>query len=561
MASQNMKNSLSRMLLRKEHEVPDVIYLRQPKNGVWHEYSWAQVVLKARKVAAFLQNQGLKRGSHVSIISKNCAEWFITDFGITLAGMVNVPLFHNQYKDSIQYVLEHGDVAFVFIGKLDDHETVRGYIPEKYPTASFGYHDDLKTSFGWDAIESTEPLVDVIHAEPEELFTIIYSSGTTGNPKGAMYTHQSIANYLTLFEEDILRIRKLPLYHLVSYLPLAHVYERSALELGSIMIPSQVSFIEALDKFTDNLKTIQPDFFTAVPRIWGVFKQKIEHKLPANRLKILSKIPLISTLIRNKVKREIGMSRCVNFFSGASQLPESITSFFRMLGITIQEGYGQTENLAYATLALLGELRDGYVGTARLGVELRVSDEQELLVKSPCLMSGYYKNEEASKASFTPDGWLKTGDIVEMDPQGRVKILGRISENFKNQTGEFVAPTPIESLFLKSDIIAQICLVGRGLPTNVLIITLSEKAKLSQSKAQIKQRLQALLGRVNGQLKKFDKVSHILIVKEEWTTQNNLLTPTLKVKRRVIEEQFQPLIQTALSHHVPVIWEDDLREG
>lgn len=551
-----MTHSLPQLLLKKERDCANTVYLIQPRNGVWHELTWAEVVLQARKVAGFLRGLGLKKGSHIGIISKNCAEWFVTDFGITLAGMVSVPLFSNQYKESIHFVLEHAEVKLVFIGKLDDHHLVRSYIPDTYPTIGFDYHKDLQVDHCWFDVMASKPLIDVIEPEPEDLYTIIYSSGTMGNPKGAMYTHQAIANYLAIFPKDLLRLNPLEHYKLVSYLPLAHVYERSAIELSSVVMHASVSFIEKLDKFTENLQEIQPTFFTAVPRIWGVFQQKIEQKIAPRTLDFLLKIPVISTLIKRKIRHTLGFDACTNFFSGASYLPVSISRFFGKLGIAIEEGYGQTENLAYVTVSLLNDIKYGYAGTARLEVELKLNEDSELLVNSPCLMLGYYKDLTTSKAAFTEDGWLRTGDFAEIDPMGRLKILGRVAENYKNQTGEFVTPGPIEKQFLQEKYLDQFCLVGQGLPGNILLVTLRAGALFVNSKAEITQFLQEILHKVNSNLLKYEKIVHIIVVKDAWTPANNRLTPTLKVKRRVVEKEYGQLIENASKQKSIIIWEE-----
>ncbi len=554
MSQESMTNSLGQLLLKKEKEVANKIYLRQPKNGIWHELTWADTMLQARKVAAFLHQIGLKKGSHVSIFSKNCAEWFIADFGIYLAGMVSVPLFTNQYEDSIHYILDHGDVELAFIGKLDDHQLVRHYIPKHLVTISFDYHDDLEVNYHWTDVLASQPLLDVIEPDPEDLYTIIYTSGTSGKPKGAMFTHRTITSYLTVFPKDLENIRTLDHYKLVSYLPLAHIYERSAIELGSVAIDSDVSFIESLSQFAKNLQSIQPTFFTAVPRIWSVFKEKIEAKISPRLLNILLKIPLFSRVIKKKILKELGLNQCTNSFSGASTLSPSLIKFFDKIGIYIQEGYGQTEDFAYATTSLLQDRRPGYVGTPRLGVEIKLGENGELLLHSSCLMSGYYKEMEASKRAFSAEGWLCTGDIAEIDAQNRVKIVGRVSENFKNQSGEFVAPSPIERHFESNELIEQLCLVGRALPSNVVLVTLSNHARV-MTKEQIEQSLQDYLLRVNSQLMKYERISHILIVKDEWTPANDLLTPTLKVKRGTVEKQYNNLIQSTLTKSQRIVWE------
>jgi long-chain acyl-CoA synthetase len=548
-------NSLCKLLLNNERELANQVYLRQPINGSWREFTWAETMLQARKVAGFLHQVGLKKGSHVSIISKNCAEWFITDFGIHLAGMVSVPLFSNQYEESIHYVLEHGDVELVFIGKLEDHQLVRRYIPEQYTTVSFDYHDDLQVNYRWTEVMETEPQMEIIEPAADALYTIIYTSGTTGAPKGAMYTNQVITNYLSLLPQDMVRIRDLPHYKLVSYLPLAHVYERSAIQLSSVVLNSEVSFIENLSHFVQNLQEIQPSLFAAVPRVWGVFQQNIEKKISPGFLSVLLKIPFLSQFIKNKIIHNLGFKSCSTYISGASSLPVSIMEFFEKLGIKIQEGYGQTENLAYAAISLLEERRYGYVGTPRLGVEIKLGEDNELLINSPCLMSGYYKEKQISKGAFTSEGWLRTGDIVEIDSQERIKILGRISEIFKNQTGEFVSPTPIEHQFEANEFIDQLCLVGRGLPSNVLIVTLNIKSRVGIKKAEVGKSLEDTLRQINNGLVRFEKISHILIAKDEWTPANDFLTPTLKVKRRIVEEHYSDVIQSAFKQSRRIIWE------
>lgn len=555
MFKESMENSLYKLLLKNEKERSNDIYLRQPRRGIWHELTWGDVISQARKIAAFLQEIGLKKGSHVSIISKNCVEWFITDFGLCLAGMVSVPLFPNQSEESIQYVLKHADIELVFVGKLDDHLKVRQYIPRQYQTAGFDYYQDMDVNYTWQQIMEKQPLVDINEPDPDDLYTIIYSSGTAGAPKGAMYTHQIIANFFTLFLDDIVRIRALDHYTFISYLPLAHVFERSTIALGSVILPADVSFIESLDKFQDNLRKIKPVFFTAVPRIWSVFQQKIEQKISPVYLDLLLKIPFISLLIKRKIKRNLGFEHCVNFFSGASQLPTSIYKFFEKIGILIQEGYGQTENIAYATFSLLDEIRPGYVGTPRVGVDIKLGENRELLIYSPCLMSGYYKDQQDTNAMFTADGWLKTGDIGELDSKGRVKIINRISEIYKNQSGEFVSPTQIEKKFLANQDIEQMCLVGRGLPRNILIITLTKEARLRKNHEELNNTLQSQLSTINNKLAKFEKISHIIIAKDDWSTSNDLLTPTLKVKRIAVAEYYSDLIQKVMEQHHKVIWE------
>lgn len=547
--------SIVNWLLENECKKADSIYLRQPHDQIWQEFTWADVVHKSRQVARFLMDNGLKSGDHVSIYSKNCAEWFIADFGITLAGMINVPLFANQHKDSIDYVVRHANVAMIFVGKLDAPNKSFMNLPADIPTISFDYHEKLSTNFSWLSVMESEPLLDVIMPKPDDLYTIIYSSGTTGFPKGVMFTHEAIAQNLEIFPRDLAMHAPSNIRHrLLSYLPLAHVYERSSVQLASVCLDCDVSFVQSLEKFAANLQEVQPTLFAAVPRIWSVFKQKIEKKIPERKLNILLKIPFVSRYIKRKISNQLGLSECLLSVSGAAHLPIHVIDFFSKIGIFIQEGYGQTENLAYGTLSLPNLRKSGFVGSPRFGVKIKQGKGGELLTKSPCLMAGYYKDATSTTTALTSDGWLCTGDIVEIDKMNRVKILGRISENFKNQKGEFVAPTPIEDQFESPELLEHMCLVGRGLPSNVLLVDLTDKATKT-CRSKVKEELKSLWHIVNRKLLSHEKISHIVVTNDSWTIENGCLTPTQKVKRLAVEARYHAAIQKSLTEPSSVLWE------
>ena len=544
-------------LLEHEKNRSHTVYLKQPRKDGWHEYTWMQVMDMSRRVAAFLYSKGLKKGDHVSIYSKNCAEWFITDFGITLAGMVNVPLFPNQHEESLHYVLKHAEVKLIFSGKLDNYRKAFKALPQDIPIVNFNYHNGIESQYQWSEVLEIEPINDVNMPLPDDLYTIIYSSGTSGMPKGAMYTHQAISNYLDLFSQDIKRFSNKKHHRLISYLPLAHVYERSAIEIGSLAISADVSFVQSLDLFVDNLKHIKPTVFAAVPRIWGVFQSRIEKKISAGAISKLIKLPFISTLIKNKIKKELGLFDCDLNVSGAGHLPESIYHFFDSINIPLQEGYGQTENLAYATLSTLKGRKASMVGSPRLQVQIKRDDKQQLLIKSPCLMAGFFKNAEKTAEAFDEHGWLRTGDLAEVDKQQRVKIIGRISETFKNQKGEFVTPGPIEQQFEECDLVEQLCLVGKGLPSNIMLVNLSDKGRQC-SDDDVTQTFIQLAKAINANLKSYEKIGHVLIIEDRWTTENGLLTPTMKVKRHQIEAKYQEQLNKASEQKGRVIYSDRL---
>ena len=546
---------LCQQLLQKEKECGDKVYLRQPHGGQWQEMTWAEVVHQARQVAAMLTNAGLTRGDCVSIFSKNCAEWLIADYGITLAGMVNVPLFPNQNQQTIDYILNHAEVKLVFIGKLDAHNRTRAYISDEFKTINFPYHLNLNATYQWDDVLKCAPMVDIFTPDPAEMYTIIYSSGTTGDPKGVVFTQAAVSRYMDTFHADLKRLVPLDKpHHFLSYLPLAHVYERSTIQLASLVIDCDVSFVESLERFSKNLQDVQPTVFTGVPRIWSMFKQRIEQQIEKKKIGWLLHVPVISRIVKHKIKKQLGLARCCLCVSGAAHLPPAVVEFFKKLDIDIQEGSGQTEDFGYTTLTMRNDTKPGFVGIPRYGVEIKQSDAGELLVNSPCLMKEYYKDPNLTLSTFTEDGWLKTGDLVEIDSKNRVKILGRISENFKNQKGEFVAPAGIEDKFLTTGLIEYCCLVGKMLPSNVLLVNLSSTADIKDETA-VKEALRKLQHNVNRDLKNHEKISHIMVINEPWTIANHCLTPTIKIRRRSIEAAYQEAILNTVTQSVGVVWE------
>lgn len=553
---QNKKGypSLNTLLLHNERTLNKVPYLRQPKQGKWTTYTWGEVVRQARRVAAFLLASGFRQGDKIAICSKNCAQWYIADFGISLAGMITVPLFPNQRNESIHFVLEHAEVASIFVGKVDEPSRIMGCIPKIMTVMSFGYLDTMPNAIAWEKIMATPPLEKVFLPEPDDIFSIIYTSGTSGALKGVVYTHGIIARYLALYVDDIKKICDLTTFRFLSYLPLAHIYERAAIELGSVVLFCTVSFVESLDKFADNLRYVRPTFFTAVPRIWAVFHNRINKKIPEKRLNFLLKIPIVSYIIKRKIKQSMGFCHCKNFFSGASHLPLALQEYFDKLGIRIQEGYGQSENLAYCTVSRLYHYRPGFVGTARSHVEIKLSEHSELLVKSPCLMQAYFKDKAATLDALNKDGWLHTGDIAEIDKENRVKIIDRLSDIFKNQFGEFISPGEIEELFSAIPYFEQLCLIGKNIPENVLLVALSQTGHLLERELLMKN-IQLSIKQINHQLMRYERVSKILIVSEEWSPENGFLTPTFKIRRTAVESYYRKKIEKIVQEPGFVFWD------
>jgi long-chain acyl-CoA synthetase len=545
--------TFNEFLYENEKKWADMVYLRQPIAGAWRDLTWKETMLRARKIAAFLKSLGLKKGDRVSIFSKNCAEWFIADFAISMGGFVSVPLFATQHPDNIRYVLDHAEVKAIFVGKLDNWPIQEPGISDHIIRIAFPYENPMPAKYQWnDLLAEFKPDMDNYVPELDDLYTIMYTSGTTGNPKGAMIDYRALAHAPEMiYAEGIFTKEELNIFF--SYLPLGHIFERMALEYNSILTKSTVAFTESLATFAQNLQDISPTFFIAVPRIWTQFQKIILTKMPQHKLDILLKIPIISYLIKRKIKGALGLSRSVNA-SGSAPLSPAVMEWYNKLGIEIDEGYGRTEDLTYVSVNKPGHQRIGTVGTVRPGIEVKIAENGEILTRSKMMMTGYYKDIEATKQVFTKDGFLKTGDEGKFDAEGNLIILGRINDSFKTDKGEFVNPIPIEGKFGENSLLEQTCLIGLNLPQPALLVVLSEPATKMDPKAVTKS-LKSSLDSINPNLTKYEKVSHVFVVKEGWTPENGLLTPTLKMKRKSLHEKYIQLAQANMDNKEAVVWE------
>lgn len=521
----------------------DVVAFVQPMgNGEIREYTWGQVNLEARKVATYLLSQGVQKGDHVALVSKNCAEWIISDLAIWMAGAVSVPLYPTLVAETVRQIMEHSESKFLFVGKLDDWDMMKAGVPEGVKQVAFTLApEDARADFPtWEAIiAENEPLEIANEPAMSDLATIIYTSGTTGMPKGVMHDFAAFSSVGTrmvqvynLTEED----------RIISYLPLSHVAERLAVEVACLYVGDKVFFAESLETFGEDLKRAQPTLFFAVPRIWSKFYQKASDALPPKKMNRLLKVPLLNRVIKKKVLSAMGLDNCRIALSGAAALSPEIIFWFKKLGLEILEVYGMTENLAWSHTTEVGDQMIGWVGTPNDGVECRIGDGGEIMVRSLGNMKGYYKMPEKTAEDLTEDGWLHTGDVGQIDDAGRLKITGRVKEIFKTEKGKYVAPTPIENRLVSLPGLEMACVIGQGMPQPLALLNLTpeEQVRLSEGeeKAHFTKELEQLLAKVNDELDPHERLSALVVCQEAWTVENNMITPTLKLKRNEIEKHY-----------------------
>ncbi|MBL4723281.1 AMP-binding protein [Alloalcanivorax sp.] len=537
----------------------DSVAMVQPLGGDQvRRYTWNEVADEAYRMAAYLKAEGIQAGDRVALVSKNCAEWIIADLAIWVAGGVSVPLYPTLLADSVRLILEHSESKLLFVGKLDDWGMMKDGVPDGVKQVAFSLAPDEvrgKVPVWTDIIAKQEPLAEAASPEPDDLATIIYTSGTTGVPKGVMHQYKS----MSAVGAKVIQVYNLePSDRMISYLPLSHVAERAAVEMALLYVGNTVYFAESLDTFGEDIKRAKPTLFFAVPRIWSKFYQKASEALPPKKLNTLLKIPLLNKVIKKKVLGAMGLDECRVALSGAAPLSTDIISWFNKMDLEILEVYGMTENFGWSHTTEQGDQQIGWVGTPNDGVECRIGEAGEVEVRSVANMSGYYKQADLTAEVLTEDGWLKTGDVGEIDGRGRLRITGRIKEIFKTEKGKYVAPAPIENRLASQPGVELACVIGANMaqPIALLNLTPEEQEKLSKGteKEHFTQSLNALLEKVNSQIDAHERLNALVVCKTPWTVENGLITPTLKLKRNEIEKYYEADLPTWAASR-GVIWE------
>jgi len=529
------------MLYHWEDTRAKSVYLKQPIDGVIKEFTWHETSQQARKVAASLLAMDLPKASNIAILSKNCAEWFITDLAIMLAGHVSVPIYSTAGEKTIRYVLEHAKCSVIFIGKLDNTAKQVAAIDDGIRKLAFPY-PNIPADKQWDELLQVPPFVDKPIPALDSVMTIVYTSGSTGNPKGVVHNYGSICwaasnslNELGVDQND----------RILSYL--AHITERVLVEIASFYSSSRIDFIESLDTFARDVRATQPTLFLSVPRLWTRFQMGVLANMPQKKLDLLLRIPIVGWVVRKKIRNKLGLGQARLCASGSAPIPASTLEWFRKIGVNISEGWGMTENSAYGTCCVPFRAdKLGSIGRAYAGVDIRIAEQGEIQVKGPCNMKEYYLEPKKTAEVMTEDGYLKTGDKGSIDSDGYITITGRLKEIFKTAKGKYIAPVPIESKLMANSSIEQVCVTGPQLKQPIGLVVLSPEAHKLPAE-EIEQSLLITLNEVNSTLETHAVLDCLIVMKDEWTVDNGLLTPTLKVKRHNLEEHYDSLINSKLS--------------
>lgn len=550
-----MPSSPLAQFLKWEKEIPENVFLRQPVSGQWKTWTYREAGDEIRRIAAGIQATGIPDKSNVAILSKNCAHWVMADLAIMMCGHVSVPLYATLSATAIRQILEHSESKLVIVGKLDDYAEQQSGIPEnmiRLGIAAYNIHETTVWE-GW--VKKHQPIQQTFPWSTKDLLTIIYTSGTTGKPKGVMHTVEAFDSTVTQATKE-LNLRQHP--NLFSYLPMSHIAERMGIEMIAIYDGGTLSFAESLELFPKNLMDTQPTTFFAVPRIWAKFKEKILEKLPQKKLDRLLSIPIINSIIKKSITRKLGLAQAEYIVSGAAPISPDLIKWFEKLGVKIFQAYGMTEDCVYAHFNRVDANRHGTVGKPLQGLTVTIAEDGEIRLKSKGNTIGYYKEPELSKQLFDEHGFLRTGDMGEVSADGFLTITGRTKDQFKTDKGKYIAPAPIEMKLAQNTDLEQVCVVGMGVPQPMALVVLSASGK-NKSKEELIKSISDSIAELNPSLESYETIEKAVVMKSDWTIENGLMTPSMKIKRNEVEKIHLPKYPMWFELKGKVVWEEQIK--
>lgn len=520
---------------------PERPFLTQPLGDDIREWTFRQAHDDAARFASALLKLGLAPGDKVAILSKNCAEWVLADVAISMAGLISVPIYPTAGTETISYVLEHSGAKAVILGRLDDPGPAKQALSPAVATIGMRYAE-IECEHDWQTmIDDSDPIDHVHRPTSDETMTILYTSGSTGRPKGVVlsygayeYASRTTAKSIGLGAEE----------RALSYLPLAHVTERTVIVGPALYCGFHLFFVDSLNTFVTDLQRAEPTLFISVPRLWVQFQTGVHKKIPPKKLDRLLSIPLMGRLVARKVRKGLGLNSCRRIGSGTAPISQLTLRWYQKIGVNISEGWGmsETSGLSCTNLPFRSEAV-GTVGKPLTGTEMKLSDEGEILIRCPGLFTEYYKQPELTAEVFDEDGFFHTGDKGEWDEGLQAfRITGRVKDQFKSAKGKYVAPVPIEGKLAGNPLIEQVCVMGSGLRAPVAVIVLATTAH-DKPREEVEGSLKETLRAVNDMLESHEKLSSIYVVDDPWTIQNGLLTPTMKFKRDKLEARYDALIR------------------
>ena len=546
----------------------------------WLEITWAQYWTKVHTIAKFLRTKSIQQGDCVAILSTNRPEWIICDLAIQALGAVSIPIFPNAHGQDISYILRHSESRALFIDIETRMTSVS--LPESLkPSCVFCFeHDEFKN-----LLHSSEVTqASTASISPQDLATIVYTSGTTGVPKGVMHSHSNLIAAAHAIKNAVNEGKSEQPDLFLSFLPLSHVAERALVEIGSLATGSPVVFARKVETFIEDAIMWKPTILLCVPRLWEKVYERINNNLKSSSVarrsvfklalrlgqrrikgsRILKKRDSLITskvadrLVGEALKRKLGFERIRLFLTGSAPTRPELIKFFGSLGIFIREVYGMTENLCLGNYTGPDEIRLKSSGKAFPQNEVRIASDGEILFRAPWNFKGYYKDPRATAETLSAEGWLATGDLGRVDQDGYLFITGRKKELLKTSNGKYVAPVPLEDDIKAQELVEDAIVIGEGHKYCVALVSLSApKQGLTDPEAcaQMESHLKQLLETINKSRARHEQVKKIGILKKGFTIESGLLTPSMKLKRREITTRYDSLIKKLYESDHSILWE------
>ena len=563
-------NNLNEIFESQKDKLRDKSLFWHKENGNWVSISWNEAGRQTNILSEFLKTIEINKGDRVSIISKNSPFWCIADLAIMKIGAITVPAYTTSNENELLYLLNHSESklalldeeAYLKIKKIKKKLifTKKFILLENLKSTEnksfFIYHKDILNKKI--ITNSQETNIDY-KISKDDTACIIYTSGTSANPKGVMLSHNSIKSNIEgakIYLDDI----KINNHKFLSILPLSHAYERTGGFLLPIYIGGEIFFSNNRDQLLNDLQFVNPTLMVAVPRLYDVLLKKISNSIKSKNkiikylfeknlilgnkkyknesLNVKDKFLdfIIDLTIRKKIKKIFGKN-LMAFVSGGAALKQNAAIFFFSMGIKILQGYGQTEYSPIISITPFNNIKLDKVGKAIHLTEIKLSKDKEILVRGKSLMQGYWKDKKSTDKTII-NGWLHTGDLGLFDDENYLKILGRKNEMIVNSGGENIAPAPLEDLFLSYDEIDQIMIYGHEKPYLVALVYPSEEIK------ENKKLVRKIFDEVNNNLSLTKKIRKFYLIKNPFSIESSELTPTLKIKRRIVEKNYHKELQS-----------------
>ncbi|MDA7585104.1 AMP-binding protein [Luminiphilus sp.] len=523
--------TLTEQLAHWAQECPERVWLRDLSEAGETTYSWSEAQEQVLAAAAALEKK-LGSGQSMALLSKNRAHWVLADLAIIASGNISVPLFTTHTATTAEYILGFTETKVLFLGETSNWGVVKAVLPKDVLIITLpGVNCDID-HITWDSLVTAGSGDHPAHkASASDLISLVFTSGTTGMPKGVIQTHESNLIPVRRGTEAFASREDSRFF---SYLPLSHIAERQIVEYGSMVACGEIWFNESIETLLRDLPACKPNIFFGPPRVWEQLQQAVLGKVGGQEA-LDTLLEQDAEGISTMVLGGLGLTEVDYCLTAAAPTPPALIHWWEKLGLKLCEGFGQTEAMSLI-VTKVDDRRIGSIGKPISGVEVKISDIGELLIRAEGCTPGYYQQPEKT-AELWQNGWLHTGDKAYVDDDGFIFITGRVKDYFKTIQGKFVAPPPIEGMFANNSHAEQQCLLGRGFSKTVMVTVLSEAAK-GLDRQVVEASVLDTIASINTEVEKHARIGAVIISSEHWTIENEILTPTLKIRRERVEAVF-----------------------